>query len=261
MTPKKILIMGLPGAGKTTLAYALGTKMDAVVYDGYYVRKLFQHVDFSAAGRLRQAEIMRDLCDSAMESGHTAIAAFVCPTHETRELFWGDTPQEDRFMIFVDRVVACEFQDTNAMFVAPFLQDYTVHPDETTEETCGRIMSILAGPMDWQKPTAIFIGRYQPFHDGHRKLIVTGIEKYGQAFIGVRQMPRGLDNPYHFDAVADMIDKALAPSYAGKYAVYPLPNVAAVLYGRDVGYKVEEVRLPPNIEAISATKIRKGEQL
>ena len=258
---RKILIMGLPGAGKTTLAYALAQKLNAIVYDGDRVRELTLNFNFDEESRLAQARIMGEMCDNAVAEGHDAIGAFVCPTAETRALFWGSTPLEERFTIFVDRIVAGRFADTNKIFEPPFLYDYRVEPDETTEETCGRIMSILAGPMDWQKPTAVFIGRYQPFHNGHRELIEHGIRKYGQAFIGVRTMPRGPDNPYHFDAVADMIDKALAADHAGKYAVYPLPNVAAVLYGRDVGYKVEEVRLPPSVEAISATKIRKGEQL
>ena len=120
---------------------------------------------------------------------------------------------------------------------------------------------MMARPMDWEKPTAVFIGRYQPFHQGHKALIELGIKKYGQAWIGVRTMPRDEKNPYDYFDIEDMIYKALGAEYAGKFSVDPLPNVASVMYGRDVGYKVEQVRLPPELEEISATRIRAGEQL
>ena len=109
---RKILIMGLPGAGKTTLAYALSDKLNAIVIDGDDIRRLHQHVDFSEAGRVQQAMTIRDHCEMAMANGHTAIASFVCPTPECRAAFWGQTMADARFEIFVDRIVASEFQDT-----------------------------------------------------------------------------------------------------------------------------------------------------
>jgi adenylylsulfate kinase len=260
MKPRKILICGLPGAGKTTLAYALSQNLNAIVYDGDRVRELCLNFNFDNDSRLSQAKVMCEMCDNALLEGHTALASFVCPTSETRAAFWGDTPRDDQFTVFVDRIAESAYPDTNAIFMPPAFPNYTVKFGSTVEESVADIMEMLADPLDWTAPTAVFIGRYQPFHQGHRALIEHGIRKYGQAWIGVREMVRGPSNPYSYAAVEKAIHKALSPNHAGKFMVSPIPNVASVMYGRDVGYKVEEVRLSPTVEAISATKIRAGEQ-
>ncbi len=107
-----------------------------------------------------------------------------------------------------------------------------------------------------KKPTALFIGRYQPFHDGHRALIVEGLRRVGQVCICVRDTG-GLDekNPFGFEHVRVRIEHALR-EYEGRFAVMPLPNVSHVFYGRDVGYKVERIDLDTTLEAISATSVR-----
>ena len=99
MTPRKILICGLPGSGKTTLARALRPLFPcAVVFDGDDVRGMDADWDFSEAGRNKQASRMRWLCERVTDSRCTAIAAFVCPTPFTRNSFDAD------YTIFCDRV-------------------------------------------------------------------------------------------------------------------------------------------------------------
>ena len=97
----KILIMGLPGSGKTTLAKALYKKLDCVWFNADEVRKQFNDWDFSDEGRLRQAYRMRDLADEEIKKGNTVICDFVAPTHQIREIFnadliiWVDTRSEE----------------------------------------------------------------------------------------------------------------------------------------------------------------------
>lgn len=107
------------------------------------------------------------------------------------------------------------------------------------------------------KPTALFIGRYQPFHDGHKKLIVEGINRVGQACIAVRTMPEDdlEKNPFTVEAVQGRIHEAMY-DYVGKYRVVVLPNITHVFYGRDVGYTIDRITLDAETEAISATQIR-----
>ena len=108
-----------------------------------------------------------------------------------------------------------------------------------------------------KKPTALFIGRYQPFHDGHRALIVEGIKRVGQACIAVRTT-EGIDakNPFHFEYVKSRIEHGLR-EFEGQFTVLPLPNITHVFYGRDVGYAVERITLDEPTENISATSLRK----
>jgi cytidyltransferase-like protein len=107
---------------------------------------------------------------------------------------------------------------------------------------------------DPQKPTALFIGRYQPFHTGHQRLIEEGLRRVGQMCVAVRDTHR-LDekNPLPFFAVKQRIEAALS-AHAGPFVVISLPNVTHVFYGRDVGYGVERIALDEATEAISATK-------
>lgn len=111
--------------------------------------------------------------------------------------------------------------------------------------------------MDLKKPTALMIGRYQPFHDGHKALFLESLKRVGQVCIMVRDTG-GLNtsNPFHMEDVIRRIEEALK-DYSGQFIVIPAPNITAVYYGRDVGYSVEKIDLPPEVEAISATNIRK----
>ena len=118
----KILIMGLPGSGKTTLARDLAKRMKAIHWNADDVRaNLNTHLGFSEDDRIEQARRMGYLCDRVVEAGHVAIADFVCPTLRTRTAFgpadvtiWMDTIKEGRY------------EDTNRMFVPPDHMTYRV---------------------------------------------------------------------------------------------------------------------------------------
>ena len=111
---RKILIMGLPGAGKTTLARELAPLLSAVLFNADEVRQnLNRDLGFSPADRAEQARRMGWLCDRVAEAGHTAIADFICPTPETREAFG------PAFTIWLDRIKAGRYADTNQLFVPP----------------------------------------------------------------------------------------------------------------------------------------------
>jgi adenylylsulfate kinase-like enzyme len=83
----RILVMGLPGAGKTTLAKELASKIPAVHFDADEVREHLGDPGFSHEGRIIQARRMAWLCSIAERAGHPAVASFVCPTEETRAAF------------------------------------------------------------------------------------------------------------------------------------------------------------------------------
>ena len=118
-------------------------------------------------------------------------------------------------------------------------------------------MRLLRPIFDPKKPTALFLGRYQPFHDGHKALIVEGIRRVGQACIAVRNT-QGMDekNPFDFEYVRARIEHGLR-EYQGRFVVVPVPNISNIFYGRDVGYTIERIELDSAIEEVSATEARK----
>tara|TARA_B100001778_G_scaffold171608_1_gene141042 strand:+ start:19 stop:426 length:408 start_codon:yes stop_codon:yes gene_type:complete len=117
---KIILIMGLPGAGKTTLANELGKLIEAKRLNADEIRKAANDWDFSEEGRKRQAKRMADEAIKLKNLGNNVIADFICPTPEARSLFPGD------FVVWVDTIKKGRFEDTNQMFVKPDKYDFHV---------------------------------------------------------------------------------------------------------------------------------------
>ena len=120
----KILIMGLPGAGKTTLAKLLVPMFNAVWLNADEVRKEADDWDFSEMGRSIQANRMKRLADEAIQSNRNVVADFVCPTEHTREDFDAD------YIIWMDTIKESKYEDTNKMFEQPKNFDFKVtHKD------------------------------------------------------------------------------------------------------------------------------------
>lgn len=106
-------------------------------------------------------------------------------------------------------------------------------------------------------PTGLMIGRFQPWHKGHRALFERILEKEGQVCIVIRDTQGTSEkDPLDVESVTNYISQDLQ-EFEGKYTIVALPNITGVYYGRDVGYKVEKIELGEEIEKISATQIRK----
>ena len=112
--------MGLPGAGKTTLAEEIAPKLKAKRLNADEVRKSANDWDFSEEGRKRQAKRMADFALKLKNQGNYVVADFICPTPEVRSLFPAD------FVIWVDTIKEGRFEDTNQMFVKPEKYDFHV---------------------------------------------------------------------------------------------------------------------------------------
>ena len=117
---KIILVMGLPGAGKTTLANEMAPLLNAKRLNADEVRKAANDWDFSEEGRTRQAKRMADFALKLKSEENYVIADFICPTPEARRLFPAD------YIIWVDTIKEGRFDDTNQMFVKPEKYDFKV---------------------------------------------------------------------------------------------------------------------------------------
>ena len=197
---RKVLVMGLPGAGKTTLSKLISARLNAVHFNADAVRaNINKDLGFAEPDRIEHARRMGWLCDQVVMTGGYAIADFICPTPTARDAFAeGGKP----FIIFVDRIKAGCFDDTNRMFVPPDDPDVRVTADGTPDYWAEQIVRKLRPIFDFKKPTALFVGRWQPFHEGHKALIVEGINRAGQACVCVRDTA-GIDekNPFSFEYI------------------------------------------------------------
>ena len=109
--------------------------------------------------------------------------------------------------------------------------------------------------IDYNRPTAMMLGRWQPWHQGHQELFKKALEKTGQVIIMIRSIPNSKNNPFDIKKVEQNIKEALE-SYHGMYEIMVVPNITNICYGRGVGYKIEEIVLDEKTQQISATKIR-----
>ena len=275
---KKILIMGLPGSGKTYLAGALKrylednstvknmpayrmqdhipTSYKATVqwFNADDVRKSYNDWDFSNEGRIRQSLRMAEF---ALKShSDYVICDFVAPLVEMRNNFKAD------WTIWVDTIEKGRFDDTNKAFIPPTVYDFRV-----TEQDCDKWAEFIGNHIlderrrptfDWKKETVQMLGRWQPWHSGHRALFDRAIAKTGQVVIQIRDC-QGWNgsNPFAAEQVKDLIKHDLDPLYQGQYEIQLVPNVVNITYGRDVGYKIEQEVFDDATHAISATEIRK----
>ncbi len=124
ITNRKILMMGLPGAGKTTVARLLAPMLNAVMFNADEVRaNINRELGFSHEDRIEHARRMGWLCDRVVDAGGTAIADFICPTPQTRAAFG------EAFVVWVDRIKEVRFEDTNCLFVRPTTYDVRIDPE------------------------------------------------------------------------------------------------------------------------------------
>ena len=275
--------MGLPGSGKTYLATALKKYLETYGdlfkinpgrlmnnegipsvsdmrvrvdwFNADEIRKRYNDWDFSKEGRIRQSLRMADFAFNS--SGDYVICDFVAPLVEMRNNFKAD------WTIWVDTIESGRFDDTNKAFVPPEQYDFRVteqNAEKWAEFIGSHILENRRRPkFDWQKETVQMLGRWQPWHAGHRALFERLIAKTGQVVIQVRDVQgwQG-SNPFAIDQVKGFIKRDLDPLFQGQYEIQVVPNIVHIGWGRGVGYTHAEETFDESITDISATKIRKS---
>ena len=250
---KIILIYGLPGSGKTTLANKIFQKLEnSEVYNGDSIRKKFNDWDFSELGRERQAKRMKEL--SLTSKKQWLILDFVCPKEKFRKLI------NPEILIYMDTIKISRFEDTNNIFEAPGKNiDFKFMKFESDLQSDLIVKKLQS--FDWRKETVQMLGRWQPWHDGHLELFKRCLKKTGQVCIQVRDCQNwDNSNPFNFEQVKENIVYNLNKEnfILGKdYIIQLVPNITNITYGRKVGYKIEQEHFDEKIELISATNIRK----
>jgi len=276
---KRILVMGLPGAGKTYFAERLKKYLEdnsnlqtmptwrianyesmpasytsrVDWFNADDVRKKYNDWDFSRDGRIRQSIRMFEFALSC--TGDFVICDFVAPLKEMRDNFKAD------WTIWIDTIDAGRYDDTNKMFVPPAEYDFRIteqNAEHWVKFVGEHILTNKRRPVfDWQRETVQMLGRWQPWHAGHRALFERAIAKTGQVVIQIRDCQGwNKSNPFAIEQVKNFIRRDLDPYYQGQYEIQVVPNIVNITYGRDVGYKIEQEVFDEKTHSISATQIR-----
>lgn len=271
--------MGLPGSGKTYFAERLKSwleqngdvwkinpdKMSSLErapasfrpqvdwFNADEVRKRYNDWDFSRDGRIRQSLRMFEFAVKC--SGDFVICDFVAPLLEMRNNFKAD------WTIWMDTIEAGRYEDTNRAFVPPDVYDFRIteqNAERWAEFVGTHILEDRRRPrFDWRRETVQMLGRWQPWHAGHRALFERLLARTGQVVIQVRDVQgwQG-SNPFDFDQVCGYIRRDLDPLYQGQYEIQLVPNIVHIGWGRGVGYTSGEETFDESITKVSATKIR-----
>jgi hypothetical protein len=241
-----IQIIGLPGSGKTALAKSLTERLNAILLNGDDVRRtLSSDLSFSPEDRIEQARRMGAVADILSRQGQIVVADFVCPTRATRKTF--GSPD---ILIWVDRIDESIYEDTNMIWEPPD-DALRIAPGLTVEEEADIVIS-LCGLHDWKEPVTLMLGRYQPWHEGHDFIQREALADGDKVLIGVRATSGTSEkDPFTQEEVLGFIRGKVKNPFVVRF-----PNITRIVYGRDVGYRIDQIDAPAHIAAITATDIR-----
>jgi hypothetical protein len=249
-----IQIIGLPGSGKTTLAEALKERINAIHLNADQVRATVNSdLGFTVEDRIEQARRMGEMARLISKQGVApVIVDFVCPTEETRKAFGFAN-----VVVWMNTIGFGRFEDTNKIWEPPTFCDIEIegHIDtQNVEDNVNKIITTM-GLFDWSAPTTLQLGRYQPWHEGHQALKNEAHKRTNQVLVGVRNTYGTSEkDPMTYKEVEFYIEK---DNFNKDTLIMRLPNITNIVYGRDVGYKIEQVKLEDSIEAVSATEKRR----
>ena len=238
-------ITGKRNAGKTVYAERLAKELrekghQVAVFDGDAVRDKFP-TGFSDAQRHDHIIRIARFAAVLEEQGIIVIIALVSPNRKWRE--------EARAL----------FRESILVYIpGGDLWEGTTYEEPNKEELNIRGVPVCVKPHDEPDKEAysLVIGRFQPFHDGHVAMVKHLLNEGRKVLIAIRDGDISERNPYTFEEREQQIKEKLNREYLN-YKIIKIPDINEVVFGRRVGWGIREIRLDEEMEAISATDIRK----
>jgi len=271
---------GLPCAGKTTLATALWRRATSMGYqvellDGDILRTAAPGLGFSP--EQRRAHLLRVAYTAGLltKRGISVFCAFVSPNAKVRQevretvLTVSGGLAEWRLVYVQADIETCRHRDVKGLYAkaeageikdftgvsAPYEPpvdelDYLVNTDFLNVESSVACLVRKLGLIS--ERCALFIGRWQPFHNGHKHIIDQALDAGERVCVAIRDTPINSGNPFSVENRVEMIRAV----YNDGVRIVIIPDIKSVNIGRKVGYEVNRVDVPEDMGQVSATVIR-----
>ncbi|QLG60347.1 adenylyl-sulfate kinase [Halorarum salinum] len=269
MSEETIWLFGLPCSGKTTLAEGL-LGPSTVHLDGDYLRNtLNSDLGFSKEDRTENLRRAAGVAQALNEQGFDVVASFITPYRSQRDLI-AETIENVSFVYVNAPVEVCEERDVKGMYEqarngeiegftgidAPFEEpegEETGLEVQTATHSKEESLEKINTELDLKfNPSHIFIGRWQPLHDGHRTIIDSAADNGKNVIIAIRDTELSEKNPLTAQERQELIEDVYEDHPNVETMI--IPDVDTVAIGRDVGYSV--VSVPEEVAEISGTETR-----
>lgn len=244
----RILIMGLPGSGKTTLAKKVSSELKADWFNADKIRANYNDWDFSNEGIIRQVKRMKLLADQSKKK--MVVADFVCPLKKQMEIF------KPHYVVWMDTIKKGRFPSMNKIFKNPNRYDLRVTSKDSNLWKIPILDKFKKYKWNNRAETGQMLGRFQPFHLGHKNIFFEILKKKGQVYVMVKDVYNIGDNPFKFKDIKKKFLQELKP-FKSRFKILSVPNISNIYYGRTVGYEFTKINLEKKLTTISGTKIRK----
>lgn len=263
---KIIWLTGLPCSGKTTIAYELSRHLNAEVLDGDEIRTIIGNQDFSPEGRKKHMLSVAEMA-SRFSRYTNVVVALVSPIKAVREEIKARYPNIGEVFVKCP-VEECARRDVKGQYKkalageilhftgvsAPYEEPTDALVVDTERLSVAESTQLILDNHFFPQMYSVFIGRYQPLHEGHIKLISRVLDEGKNVCVALRQTPIDDKNPYSIREREEMFRQV----FGDRVRILPVPDIEDVCYGREVGWGIREIRLDAETEQISATKIREA---
>ncbi len=248
-----IQLTGLSKSGKTTLANTTKSQLDLLGYKcevidaDEYRKSVCSDLGFTMKDRIDNIRRLQFIAQKFSNQEVITIIAAINPYEDVRN-------EIDSFVVHLSGPGRELEMYEGSEYEVPTHPDLVINTiEDSIEESVSKVINLVLGKQEKTIPKALFIGRWQPFHKNHERLIGNKLNKGIPVLIAVRDILPDEKNPFTTVQTIDLIKTVYENNPLVE--VISIPDIESVNYGRGVGYEINQF-VSDNEQIISGTQIR-----